>query len=150
MTFAPLSDGTAAAARRPLPTARALLSALLLLAVPGAARAEDAVADWAAVSALFHQRCVMCHSQEAAARGLRLDSYAGALAGSENGPVLVPGNAAASELFRRLLGESRPRMPFLSTPLAPADIDLIERWIATGLPDTAPLAPATSVPQVRP
>lgn len=80
----------------------------------------------------------MCHSREAAARGLRLDSYAGTLAGSDNGPVLIPGDGASSELLRRLRGESRPRMPFLSRSLSPAEIDLIERWIAAGMPEGAP------------
>jgi hypothetical protein len=71
---------------------------------------------------------------EAAARGLRLDSYAGAIAGSESGPVLLPGDPSSSELIRRLNGASRPRMPFLSYPLTAAEIELVERWIAAGLP----------------
>jgi len=29
----------------------------------------------------------------------------------------------------------KPRMPFLSRPLPDIEIDLIERWIAAGLPE---------------
>lgn len=82
----------------------------------------------------------MCHSAQAAAVELRLDSYAAAVAGGSKGPVLVPGDAAGSELVRRLRGESLPRMPFLSYPLAPDEIALVERWIAAGLPEGAPAA----------
>ena len=92
--------------------------------------------DWAAVSAIFVKRCVMCHSEQGAARGLRLDSYEAAVAGSTKGAVLVAGNSAGSELIRRLRGESMPRMPFLSSPLPPEQIDLIMRWVEAGLPET--------------
>lgn len=78
----------------------------------------------------------MCHSAAAgASRGLRLDDYAAALAGSERGVVLVPGNVADSELIRRLRGQSAPRMPFLSRPLPVAEIELIEDWIKAGMPE---------------
>ena len=58
-----------------------------------------------------------------------------AVAGSDKGPVLVPGDAANSELVRRLLGESVPRMPFLSTSLPQNEIDIIIHWIEKGLPE---------------
>lgn len=77
----------------------------------------------------------MCHSAVAgASKGLRLDDYTAALAGSETGAVLVPGDASGSELVRRLRGESTPRMPFLSRPLPDAQIALIENWIIAGMP----------------
>jgi len=118
-------------------------AALALLAVfvhvfGGAASAEEAAPDWEPIGALFRERCVMCHSREAAARGLRLDSYAGAIAGGESGPVLIPGDPPSSELIRRLNGASRPRMPFLSYPLTASEIELVERWIAAGLPEGVP------------
>jgi hypothetical protein len=70
-----------------------------------------------------------------ASKGLRLDEYQPALAGSDRGAVLIPGDVGGSELIRRLRGESKPRMPFLSRPLPDIEIDLIERWIAAGLPE---------------
>lgn len=109
---------------------------LALLIAAGAPRAgADAPAPgWDAVSAIFAKHCVRCHAGRDAARGLRLDSHAAALAGGERGVVLMPGDAAGSELIRRLRGESVPRMPFLSRPLPDEQIELIERWIEAGLP----------------
>ena len=102
-----------------------------------AAFAEDAgPPDWADVSAVFKKRCVMCHSAVAgASKGLRLDDYAATIAGSERGTVLVSGNAAGSELIRRLRGESTPRTPFLGRPLPDEEIALIESWVVAGMPN---------------
>jgi mono/diheme cytochrome c family protein len=105
--------------------------------------AEDAP-DWRAVGALFFARCVNCHAAHGAALGLRLDSYEAALAGGERGPVLIAGDAAGSELVRRLRGESLPRMPFLSRPLPPDEIDLVVRWVEAGLPRSAGHAEAAA------
>ena len=142
MSLALASALVGAASRQARAPVWLVIAALVFAASAGGARAGEAAPDWPRVGALFRERCVMCHSQDAAARGLRLDSYAGVIAGSENGPVLIPGDASASELFRRLLGESRPRMPFLSYPLTPAEIALVERWIAAGLPEGMPPASA--------
>ena len=90
--------------------------------------------DWTDVSRIFNERCINCHSALGASKGLRLDSYQAAVTGSERGAVLLPGDAANSELVRRLRGESVPRMPFLSVPLPQNELDLIIRWIDAGLP----------------
>ena len=118
---------------------RQLRALALLAAVPTAGLAGDvARASWEQVSLIFRERCVMCHSAVAgASKGLRLDEYAAALLGSERGAVLVAGDAAGSELVRRLRGQSLPRMPFLSRPLPDDQIALIESWIDAGLPETA-------------
>lgn len=118
---------------------RRLQALALLAAVPTAGLAGDvAPASWEQVSLIFQERCVMCHSAVAgASKGLRLDDYAAALLGSERGAVLVSGDAAGSELIRRLRGQSLPRMPFLSRALPDEQIALIESWIDAGLPETA-------------
>lgn len=114
-----------------------MIAALL---TPITAFAQDVpLPDWADVSAIFETRCVMCHSKVAgAASGLRLDDYAAVLAGSQKGVVVVSGNAAGSELVRRLRGESTPRMPFLSRALPDDQIALIESWIVAGMPQERP------------
>lgn len=111
-----------------------IASALLVSA--GAGFAGDVPPpDWGDVSAIFAERCTMCHSELGASSGLRLDSYEAARKGGVKGAVLLPGNADESELIRRLRGESTPRMPFLSYPLPPEQIDLIKRWVDAGLPE---------------
>ena len=108
---------------------------IALTATPAALVMATERPGWEGVSAIFNRQCVMCHSSvHGASLGLSLDSYEAVLAGSSRGPVLVPGDAPASELIRRLLGESTPRMPFLGVPLPQDEIDLIIRWVDAGLP----------------
>jgi len=115
-----------------------VLFLVLIISIPEGSATADGVGppDWRAVSAIFTERCVMCHSASGAARGLRLDSYDGAVAGSSRGAVIVPGDAAGSELIRRLRGVSLPRMPFLSYPLPDDQIRVIADWVNAGLPNS--------------
>lgn len=76
---------------------------------------------------IFESRCVTCHSGTGAAKGLRLES-AKAVIGST---ALVPGNAADSEIIRRVKGESNPRMPMDGPPyLTASEIKTLEQWIS--------------------
>lgn len=106
------------------------------LVMPATAQG-DGPPDWEDASVVFVLRCIMCHSELGASRGLRLDNYAAALAGSQRGAVLLPGDPDASELMLRLRGESLPRMPFLGPPLPQDEIDVIEGWIEVGLPESS-------------
>jgi len=124
-------------------TGKVLIAILLTLIGAGVAAAAPPTFD--DVSSVLRERCVICHSGAGAPLGLRLDTLAGLEAGSINGKVAVPGDTESSELLRRLRGESQPRMPLTGPPyLEPQQIDLIEAWIATGMPpggDTASPAP---------
>jgi cytochrome c5 len=115
-----------------------LLAAGISLGLIVSAAAQEAP-DWSHVGKLFAERCTMCHSGDAPPLGLRLDTYEGARKGSQDGPVLIPGDPENSELVRRIRGESEPRMPFGLPPLAPEEIAMIERWVSEGLagPDAA-------------
>lgn len=127
---------------------RNMSQGLLLLVLAGPAPAQD----WAGVSALFEERCIVCHSGEFAPLGLRLDSHAGVMAGSANGAVVLPGAAGASPLFHRITGQAQPRMPLDGPPfLDAAGIAMIEGWIAGGAagPDAAAPEAATPVPDPR-
>ena len=88
------------------------------------------------VRALFAHRCYKCHSTEKHEADLILDSEEGVRAGGESGPILVAGNAAESEIIRRL---SLPRddeeaMPQKGKALTQEEIDLIKLWIDLGAP----------------
>lgn len=111
--------------------------ALLMLGLAAATPTATAgdLPTWADINPIVTKRCVMCHSAQGAGRGLRLDSYALALAGSKDRPVLLPGDPEGSELIRRLKGISTPRMPFLGTPLADEEIALFVRWVEAGMPE---------------
>ena len=109
---------------------------LLLAVLASEARPQaSGEATYAALAAILAERCVMCHSGDAAPAGLRLDSFEALLKGSLKGPVVKAGDPAASELIRRLRGTAQPRMPMTGPPFLPeSQIALFERWVAAGLP----------------
>ncbi len=127
--------------------ARSWLGMVLIL--PSTALAAVSYAD---VAPLLTERCVICHSGSSAAAGLRLDTLQGVLAGSSKGPVVNSGDAAASELIRRLKGVSQPRMPMTGPPfLSDAEIALFDQWISGGLmAGNAPAAPQPAAPRRLP
>jgi hypothetical protein len=97
-------------------------------------------ATYAQVAPIFARRCAKCHTDRGqmgpAPEGFRLTSYASTLSQTDRVRV-VPGNPAASELVRRIRGQSRPRMPFDGPPfLTPNEVGLIEEWIAQGARDS--------------
>ena len=108
------------------------LSFLVLCAGPAAAQEAP---SWADLGPFFAERCTLCHSGPDAPLGLHLDSYEGAMAGSVDGPVLVAGDPAGSELIRRVRGESQPQMPLVGDLLRDDEIERIEAWILAGLPE---------------
>ena len=105
-------------------------------ALPAAQQAEDV--DFARdIEPILSGRCVECHGADKQKAGLRLDRRADALAGAWGGeePVILPGDAAASPLVRRVRGEGdEDRMPPKGDPLDEREIALLERWIDAGAP----------------
>jgi Protein of unknown function (DUF1553)/Protein of unknown function (DUF1549)/Planctomycete cytochrome C len=117
------------------------------------ATAEVKSAHWqsASESSLFASkirpilagRCYQCHGANLQQNGLRLDSLASALKGSDSGKVIVPGDSDKSRMMRRLLALDRPQMPYGGPPLPADQIKLIREWIDSGAqgPDsTEPIA----------
>ena len=100
--------------------------------------ASAAPVTWADLVPIVRERCVLCHQGETAPLRLRLDSLDGLLAGSSNGPMVMAGDPAASELLRRLRGESQPRMPMTGPPfLADEQIAMFASWVEAGMPAAA-------------
>jgi nitrate/TMAO reductase-like tetraheme cytochrome c subunit len=83
----------------------------------------------ATIGALFETRCIGCHGQ-AGLQGLNLTTYQAALAGSDNGPVIVPGDPDASLLVKKQSGEQ----PHFGQ-LTPDELDRVIEWIAAGAPE---------------
>jgi mono/diheme cytochrome c family protein len=96
------------------------------------AAAAQAPPTWSDVGPIFADNCTRCHGSGGRA-GLNLSSYATAIAGSNNGPVLVAGNPNDSLLMKRIRGEITPQMPRGADPLSAAQIALIAAWITGGL-----------------
>lgn len=86
------------------------------------------------VAPIFQTRCIQCHAGPKPPLGLRLDSYEDIMKGSDE-PVIVPGEPKKSDLFLRIIGVEKPRMPRNGPPwLSEKETALIEEWIAVGAP----------------
>jgi hypothetical protein len=106
-------------------------------------KAADSPLFAATVRPIFAARCYSCHGSSVQQNGLRLDSLAAILQGSDSGKVVVPGKPDSSRLMRRLQAQERPMMPYGGPALSAKEIASIREWIETGAPgpdSSAPLA----------
>ena len=81
---------------------------------------------------LLLDRCSDCHGPDLQESRLRLDVRHRALRGSEFGPVIHAGNAAASPLIERVTHADDDRRMPPGDALADHEIDLLQRWIESG------------------
>jgi mono/diheme cytochrome c family protein len=91
--------------------------------------AEAALTYDGVIGSLFFNRCGACHGTTAT-QGLNLTSYATAMAGSRNGPVIVPGDPGASLLVEKQSG-AQPHFG----QLAPEELQRVVDWIKAGAPE---------------
>jgi len=99
---------------------------------PGITFAKD-------IQPIFQQSCLRCHGAEKQKGGLRFDTLEAALKGGEDGPVIVPGKSADSQLViavARIDNDSAmPPSRDGSVPkgaLTPDQVSLIRGWIDQG------------------
>src|SRR5258708_5043668 len=97
---------------------------------PPAGRAVDFVKD---IQPILSEHCYACHGPEKQKAELRWDNKATAFKTGEHGPVIVPGNSAASRVIK-LVGGLEPDavMPPRGERLTPAQIGLLRAWIDQG------------------
>ncbi len=81
-------------------------------------------------AAMLNGRCATCHGGPLAEAGLDLGSYEGLMAGSENGPVVVPGDPDASLLIERQSGPTDHFGQVLDD-----ELEALRDWIAAGVPE---------------
>ncbi len=87
-------------------------------------------ASWkGGVAVLLQERCGNCHNSTARLGGLDLSSYEGVLVGGASGPVIVPGDPAASLLVVRQAAGDHPGQ------LSGEELALIRQWIQAGAPE---------------
>jgi hypothetical protein len=125
------------------PTAafRLVLAATIALATQTTARAQfDTTLEWNRdVRPILAENCFPCHGPDKNKRKaeLRLDTKEGLSSPHKHGVPVVAGDLAQSELARRITTEdSDDHMPPSSSKktLTPAQIELLQRWIAQGAP----------------
>lgn len=81
---------------------------------------------------IIESRCFNCHSGDRIEEGLDMTSYAGLLAGSDSGAVIIPGEAENS-LFVELVASQK--MPKRGAKLTPAMVQLFQDWVNQGALD---------------
>jgi cytochrome b subunit of formate dehydrogenase len=101
----------------PSPTAQATTEASVTSAV---------AATWAQAGPILGARCSMCHSAALASGGLQLDTYASAMKGGQDGPVITPGDPAGSKLIVIQSAGGHPGQ------LSPDELAIISAWIEAG------------------
>ena len=84
------------------------------------------------VRPILESRCGKCHMGDFVSEGLDMNTYESLMAGSQNGPVIVPGEASDSLLIQKLV---EGKMPKRGPKLTPDQIQLISSWIDAGAPN---------------
>lgn len=100
-------------------------------AAPPAAKAAS-VSFAKEVLPILQQNCVKCHGGDKTEASLVLKDYSGVMAGSENGPVVVPGDAGQSELVKLVV---QGKMPKRANRLPEAQIKILTDWVNAGAPN---------------
>jgi mono/diheme cytochrome c family protein len=112
-----------------------LLAALLLslLSTQSAAPAPaPAISFDKDVKPVLEQHCLSCHGETMQSGKFDLRNRDSALKGGARGSDIVPGDATASRLYRRVAGLERPSMPAQAEPLPAEQIAAIKQWIDEG------------------
>jgi mono/diheme cytochrome c family protein len=97
------------------------------------------------VRPILEKNCLSCHGETMQGR-FDLRSRESALKGGARGSDIVPRDAEASRLYRRVAGLERPSMPAQAAPLPPEHIASIKKWIEAGAPWDATTTLASSAP----
>ncbi len=86
------------------------------------------------IKPILNDNCITCHGGVKKNAGFSLLFEEEAFAITESGkPAIIPGDAAGSELIRRLKEDDPElRMPYEKPKLSDAEIDLLTRWIDQG------------------
>lgn len=81
---------------------------------------------------ILQSRCLNCHGGDRVEEGLIINTYGDLMAGSDNGPVIIPGNADGSLLVELV---ATKEMPKRGPKLTPPQVQLIIDWINQGALD---------------
>jgi mono/diheme cytochrome c family protein len=82
------------------------------------------------IGAIFTQECSACHGASGAMKNLTLVTYAGVMAGSTDGAVIIPGNPAASLLIK-VQTAGQPHFGQLTSD----ELAQVIFWIQAGAPE---------------
>lgn len=81
---------------------------------------------------IIESRCVKCHGGDKIEEGLLMRTYDEIMAGSENGPIVVPGDTVNSSMVELVTAKEMPKK---GPKLTPLQIQIITNWVAAGAPN---------------
>lgn len=110
-------------------------AALLGLTLPLVGEDKITYADHA--RAVMENKCFSCHNPDKKKGDLDLTTFAGTMAGGSGGSIIDAGNPDGSKLIGTVTKGTEPFMPPEGAPLSPADIEVLKKWIAGGVLETA-------------
>ncbi|NQV25513.1 MAG: hypothetical protein HQ518_14230 [Rhodopirellula sp.] len=90
------------------------------------------------IKPILRQHCLKCHGDDKQEADINLQVYGSLLKGGGGGRIVEAGRSSQSILFQAITNsDADARMPPNSPPLSPEKIELIRRWIDSGLLETA-------------
>ncbi|HEY0433991.1 MAG TPA: c-type cytochrome domain-containing protein, partial [Chitinophagaceae bacterium] len=113
---------------------------------------QQAIAYSDVIQPILQARCYSCHGPQKQKGKLRMDDSLRLMKGGKDGPVIVPGNEAKSELIKRI---SLPKddddhmPPSGKTQLNAQDLALIHWWVATGATFNSPVGALPQSAEIR-
>jgi hypothetical protein len=94
-----------------------------------AAPANGTVSFSKDIAPILQNTCISCHGGDRTEKSLDLKTFASLMAGSENGAVITPGDAANSLLIQKVQSGNMPKRK----PKLPADqIQMLVDWVNAG------------------
>jgi len=132
------TDQPPAPTQAPLPTDTAIPTVIPTAIVqptvpPTSDSAQTATVSFSVdVLPILQSRCVNCHGGDRIEEGLIMKSFADILAGSENGPIVTPGDADNSLMAEMIVSQ---KMPKRGPKLTPPQVQTIIDWINQGALD---------------
>lgn len=123
---------------------RRLLLDWLRQGTPGlpAIDAAPAQLDQHSVQPILLLRCKTCHGPQQLAGNVDLRSVDALMRGGPRGPLVIPGDPAASPILQRIISEACPPsdqlLQFFVRRPDETEVDRLRAWIAAGCPRTAP------------
>ena len=110
----------------------------MLTASVAAADEKEVISYEEQIKPIFRQHCVACHGEDKQTADLNLQTYAAVLKGGSGGEAVVAGRASQSALFKAITDpDDDARMPPKKPPIPQEQIELIQKWIDSGLRETA-------------
>jgi len=99
--------------------------------------ANPGMVTFDSVKPIFRKHCERCHNEDQPRGDLVLTSLDKVLAGSSSGHVVVAGKVEESPLYLLTAHLDTPKMPPNKPRITQRELNLIERWIQTGLVEEA-------------